>query len=270
MKLSILGSRKAVAQERIALASSTLLARMDLPAELRESLIMRINRPDTKTRNPEEARMFQLEAIADFLDVLINPAGAVERAIRDELVDSNRLESNPDPDSAVIVQDQETGQIQPETARLKSITVEQARVLIANDITAFDDFYLLERDELVELGLDDETIDKVFEEIETLRESDDHAAMPDLLEPFTARHPDEPSESERMAGVSVSELDLPQPVKDTLIENGLTTLGKLAAATDDELLGIAGIGQARLKSVRTAVTIHNESRKSDDTDQPVG
>lgn len=50
--------------------------------------------------------------------------------------------------------------------------------------------------------------------------------------------------------ILVSELDLPQNIKDALIEANVLTLAELQLITDDELMAIKGIGEKSLETIK--------------------
>jgi len=50
--------------------------------------------------------------------------------------------------------------------------------------------------------------------------------------------------------IPVTELDLPQNIKDALIEANILTLAELQLMTDDELMAVKGIGEKSLETIK--------------------
>lgn len=50
--------------------------------------------------------------------------------------------------------------------------------------------------------------------------------------------------------IPVTELDLPQNIKDALVEANILTLAELQLMTDDELMAVKGIGEKSLETIK--------------------
>lgn len=231
MKLIVLAERKARAQNRIAAAASELgsrLERLDVPDELRESLISGVSAPPVKVRNPDIARMFQLEGIAALLEFLLDPESAIERHLRGEITpdESNRLEDELSGSESGESEDSEEP-IRSEIMLLTSLTEEQKKAMIEDDIATFADFDFLTADELAEFyGIDAQSAENVRGEIKAL-----------LAEPTAATQAD------------FALFELPDSVRESL-QAAYPDFEAVASASDDDLLAVEGIGAARVKAIR--------------------
>lgn len=241
MKQIVLAERKARAQNRIAAAATELATRIDVPDDLRESSLQAIKSPPVKARNPDIARMFQLEGIADFLELLVDPAAAIERSLRDELdSDSNRLEqeSGESDDSGREGLNGSDDPIRSEIVLLTSLADEQKKAMIEDDIATFADFNFLTEDELSAFyGIDAESALSIRNEIARL-----------LAEPTMP-----------VTQADFGRFDLPDSVRESL-QDAYPDFEAVASASDDDLMAIEGIGAARVKVIRDTLSELGVSR----------